>query len=70
MSVPSTAPSGTLRLGDRLLMEWVRLREESAGHPPHTPDADARAIAAGGNFAQRPATRAPAPPRRPRRRPG
>ena len=62
MSVPSTAPPGTLRLGDRLLMELVRLREESAGHPPHTPDADARAIAAGGDFAQRLAARAQALP--------
>lgn len=62
MSVLSTAPSGALRLGDRLLMELVRLREESAGHPPHTPEADARAIAAGGNFAQRLAARARALP--------
>lgn len=40
-------------LTDRLLAEALRLREEALGHPPATPDADARAIRAGGDFLQR-----------------
>lgn len=37
----------------RLLGEIVRLQEEAAGHPPHTPQADEAAIRAGGDFGQR-----------------
>ncbi len=45
-------------LTDRLLAEALRMQEETLGHPAATPDADARAVRAGGDFLQRIRTRA------------
>lgn len=52
-------------LRERLLAELIRHREEAAGHPPHTPEADAAARDAGGDLAQRILARAGALPEAP-----
>jgi hypothetical protein len=51
-----------IRLADRLLVEWVCRREETAGHPDDCPEADQAAIRAGGDLAARIAVRARALP--------
>lgn len=40
-------------LADHLLAETIRRREEAVGHPEHSPEADARARAAGGDLRHR-----------------
>lgn len=42
-----------IHLADHLLAETVRRREEATGHPEPSPEADARARAAGGDLRQR-----------------
>ncbi|MES0873402.1 DUF2868 domain-containing protein [Sinimarinibacterium thermocellulolyticum] len=51
-----------IRLADRLLAEWVRRREEAAGHPQDCSEADAAGIRAGGDLAARIVERARALP--------
>lgn len=57
-----SSSSSRFRFEHRLLAEWQRLGEEAAGHPQQDAQADAAAIAAGGDFRNRILARAAALP--------